>query len=132
MNIHSIDAPALAPEGSILLVVQGIKNNQGVIRAALFHATSVFPSDKPFRGFELSIMNGRASLELTKIPVGEYAFAVFHDENNDGKLNQNLLGIPTEAYGFSNNARSLFGPPSFDQAKFTVGTGTITITIDVK
>jgi uncharacterized protein (DUF2141 family) len=44
------------------------------------------------------------------------AIAVYHDENNDGQLNRNRLGIPTERYGFSRNARGLTGPPGFEQA----------------
>lgn len=133
--IHSSVSPTTPSpqnEGTITLIVRGMKNNHGVVRAALFHSSNIFPSDKPFRGIEIAIKERQASVEIPHVPAGEYALAVFHDENNDGKLNQNFLGIPTEAYGFSNNARALFGPPAFEEAKFTVTNSSITITIEVK
>ncbi len=53
-----------------------------------------------------------------RIPPGVYALSAFHDKNNNGKLDTNLLSMPIEDYGASNNARGTFGPPSFEDAKF--------------
>lgn len=53
------------------------------------------------------------------LPAGEYAFSLFHDGNDNSKLDTNILGIPSEQYGFSNNAGS-FGPAKFSDAKFTL------------
>ena len=55
---------------------------------------------------------------LEEIPEGEYAIAVFHDENTNGKLDTNFLGIPKEQYGFSNHAKGQMKPPKFEDAKF--------------
>ena len=52
------------------------------------------------------------------MPGDEDAIAVIHDEDMNGKLETNLLGIPTEGYGFSNDAKSLVGVPSFSDASF--------------
>ena len=54
------------------------------------------------------------------LAYGQYAIAVYHDKNKNGLLDTNMLGIPLEEYGFSNNARGRFGPASWSQAKFTV------------
>ncbi|MYE82014.1 MAG: DUF2141 domain-containing protein [Gammaproteobacteria bacterium] len=54
------------------------------------------------------------------LPAGAYAVAAFHDANGDGELNANLVGMPTECYGFSNDARGFMGPPSFDDAAFSL------------
>lgn len=51
---------------------------------------------------------------------GVYAIAVYHDENDDHDFNRNLLGMPTEGYGFSNDAPALVGLPSFDATRFIV------------
>ena len=59
---------------------------------------------------------------LNNIPQGDYAIALFHDRNSDGKCNRNLLGIPTEGYGFSNNVLPILRTPSFDKTKFKVDT----------
>jgi uncharacterized protein (DUF2141 family) len=53
-----------------------------------------------------------------KIPYGKYAVTIFHDVNGDTELNSNFMGIPKEPYGFSNNPRAMFGPPSFEQSLF--------------
>ena len=54
------------------------------------------------------------------VEPGEYALTVLHDENGNGKLDTNLLGMPKEGYGVSNNAFRRFGPPRFREAKITV------------
>jgi uncharacterized protein (DUF2141 family) len=48
------------------------------------------------------------------------AIAVYQDLDSNDVLTKNGLGIPTEPYGFSNNARGTFGPPRFDKAQLTV------------
>ena len=66
------------------------------------------------------------------LPAGEYAIAVFHDENLNNKLDRHALGYPLEAYGFSNNARGKFGPPKYQAATFQLGEETVELTISLK
>jgi uncharacterized protein (DUF2141 family) len=54
------------------------------------------------------------------VPAGTYAVSSFHDENGNNKLDRNSLGVPSEGYGFSNDAQGTAGPPTFSQAQFTV------------
>ena len=54
---------------------------------------------------------------------GDYAVAVYHDENDDRDFNRNPLGLPTEGYGFSNDAPTAFGLPDFDRVRFTLPPG---------
>ena len=54
------------------------------------------------------------------LPVGVYAVSFYIDSNNNQKLDYNFLGVPTEQFGFSNNAMGFFGSPSFDQASFRI------------
>jgi uncharacterized protein (DUF2141 family) len=58
-------------------------------------------------------------VQLTDLPDGPLAISLFQDTNGNGKLDSNAMGMPTEPYGFSNNAAGNFGPPSFAQAQFT-------------
>ena len=60
------------------------------------------------------------AFSFSGLAAGRYALAVIHDLDGDGGLTQNLLKIPTEPYGFSNNARGMFGPPEFTAAAFSV------------
>ena len=71
------------------------------------------------------------SILLTRYPKGEYAIALWHDENNDGKLNKNWLGMPTEGYGFSNNVFGAFGPPDYEECTFKIREGEIR-NLDIK
>ena len=58
------------------------------------------------------------SYTFQKVPNGAYAATVFYDENGNGKLDKNILGIPTEKSGFSNNVKAILGPAKFDKVKF--------------
>jgi len=66
----------------------------------------------------IKIRKSQARCDFEDIPPGNYAMAVVHDENMNGKLDANWVGIPTEGYGFSNNAKALLGAPSFSAASF--------------
>jgi len=70
--------------------------------------------------------------KISDVPYGDYGIAAFHDENSNGKMDKNLLGIPKERYGFSNNVRATFGPPKWEKAKFAVKNSTTNISIEVK
>ena len=67
---------------------------------------------------------------LIQLPKGDYSVAIYQDVNNDKELNTNLVGIPKEPYGFSNNVMGAFGPPSFEAAKVQFpSTNSITINL---
>ncbi len=53
-----------------------------------------------------------------KLPKGDYAIAIFHDIDDNEELNTSRVGFPQEPYGFSNNARGMFGPPNFKDSSF--------------
>jgi uncharacterized protein (DUF2141 family) len=86
------------------------------MRVALYSEHNVFLSEKPEFGGTAQIHNHEATAEFTNVPFGSYAVSAFHDENANAKLDLGIFG-PIEKYGFSNGARGLFGPPSFDKAK---------------
>jgi uncharacterized protein (DUF2141 family) len=75
---------------------------------------------------------GQVRLVFKGLAAGQYAATAFHDLDSNGKLNANLMGLPTEPYGFSNNARGNFGPPAFKDAVITLGEQDLTIEISVK
>ncbi|GIV33928.1 MAG: hypothetical protein KatS3mg031_1463 [Chitinophagales bacterium] len=107
--------------GSILVInITGIKSVKGVINVALFNSASTFNTEKAFRTMIAEITSSYMEIQFDSIPPDTYAFAVFHDENANGKLDQNVLGIPKEGFAFSNNAMGGFGPPNFSQASFFI------------
>jgi len=66
----------------------------------------------------IKIRKTQARCDFEDVPPGTYALAVIHDENMNGKLETNWLGIPKEGYGFSNDAKGILGAPSFAAASF--------------
>lgn len=70
------------------------------------------------------------SLAFEDIKPGKYAVMVMHDENDNGKLDSNILGIPKEGYGFSNNPR-VMRQPTFDESMIEIKDADVAITINV-
>lgn len=98
--------------------VSNIASTKGKIMFALYTHPRGFPqqAQNAFAVKSVPATKGKVLVSFTGIPSGTCAIAVYHDANNDGKLNTNALGIPKEIYGFSNNARPMFSAPSFDEA----------------
>jgi uncharacterized protein (DUF2141 family) len=121
--------PALSAQsvntGTLTVRVVNARNANGEIRVALFKDAQGFPGDA-----SLAFRTQRAQIDphtlsatvvFTEIPQGVYAVSVFHDENGNGRLDKNFVGIPKEEYGASNNPAKKMGPPAFDEAKFSLG-----------
>ena len=95
-------AQAASPQGSVIHVeVVGLRNNKGQVFCALYASAEGFPKDrqKAIRRDTSSISDKKASCEFSLIEPGTYAVSVFHDENSNGKLDTNFLGIPREGVG---------------------------------
>lgn len=74
----------------------------------------------------------QARCDFEDIPPGTYALVVIHDENMNGKLDRNVLGIPTEGYGFSNDPKSVFHAPSFSAASFSYNGEDLELTVRLR
>jgi len=99
--------------------ISGISKIKGSLFIAIFRATDDFPVfGKQFKGIVKEVEGKSQNYTFDNLPEGEYALAIYQDENRNKILDKNLLGIPTEIYGFSNNARRNFSAPSFQEAKF--------------
>lgn len=105
----------------INITVSGIRDIVGTMNAALYNNASSFNNpNQAYKQLFIPVNATTMTLKFDSIPPGEYAFGLFHDENNNQVLDQNFLGIPREGFAFSNNAMGTFGPPSWNQAKFTL------------
>jgi uncharacterized protein (DUF2141 family) len=134
-------APPKAPEprpsghGRVEVNMTGFKTEEGTARVAFFLDARVWPDGNGsiFATAVVPISGGQASAVFEDVPAGSFAVSVFHDENGNGELDSVALGIPSEAYGFSGDARNMFGPPSFEKARMELAAGeTKQITIRVK
>jgi uncharacterized protein (DUF2141 family) len=99
--------------------ISGISKIKGSLFIAIFRATDDFPVfGKQYKGIVKEVAGKTQNYNFDNLPEGEYAVAIYQDANRNKILDKNLLGIPTEIYGFSNNARRTFSAPSFQEAKF--------------
>lgn len=93
---------------------------QGTVMLALFKGEQSYDQGSaPYAQAKKKVSAARHTLAFSDLTDGEYAVKVMHDENDNGSLDTNLFGVPTEGYGFSNNGGS-FGPASFEEAKVIV------------
>lgn len=103
----------------LTVTVSGLKNNTGVIKIGLYNSDGTFLKTT-YKSLSSEIKNNKAVATFTDLPTGEYAISTYHDENNNGKLDKNMMGIPSEDYAASNNAKGFMGPPAYKDAKFVV------------
>jgi uncharacterized protein (DUF2141 family) len=117
-----IGPAAAGGEGETLTVdVSGLKHKRGKLVAKLFRRGDGAPKGQGYRRIAKNLTSTQPKLEFRGVPYGQYALFLFHDENDNGTVDHNLLGIPSEPLGFSAEFRpSLFsGIPDFDDLQFS-------------
>ena len=118
--------------GTLTVVLQGFESDEGaaVVRLDSSEATFIQGEDF-FQVARAEIEGGEAEVTFADVPYGPYALSAFHDQNENEELDTGAFGIPLEAYGFSNDARGQFGPPSYTDSafQFTPDSTTVTITV---
>lgn len=98
---------------SLTIEITGLRNNDGHVHLELSNEKG-----KKIKGITKNIIENTCVIIINNLKPGKYAFKYFHDENKNDKLDSNWIGIPIEGYGFANNAKGIFGPPSFKETIF--------------
>ena len=136
-------AASAARSSELRVTVIGLRSESGELLIGLYESA---------KGFEGAIANAKTSgimadrnrlvgvamrargsqqAVFAQLPPGRYAVIVIHDENDNGRLDANAIGIPTEGYGFSNDARGFLSAPSFDAAAVTIGDADASIVLSL-
>lgn len=115
-------------QSKIIAQISNVRNNQGVCQVCLYNNATSFSGDggTPVQCVQSPVTNGTSEAQFENVPAGDYAIMVFHDANQNKKLDQNFLGIPKEGYGASRNKLPFASAPSFNDNKFTVQDKTTT------
>jgi len=115
------------------LVVSNFVNDKGICRACIFNSESSFSGEggAPVKCVQVQIKNKKAFVSFDELEAGSYAVFLFHDANNNNKMDKNFMGIPKEGYGASRNKLPFASAPSFRDNKFDLPAGK-TLQLQVK
>jgi|WetSurMetagenome_2_1015567.scaffolds.fasta_scaffold64964_2 uncharacterized protein (DUF2141 family) len=125
---------ALPVQAATLTVhVGNVDPKGGTLRLSLYDA-AVWSQDEdnPIASANVPAVAPETTVTLKDIAPGVYGIKLFQDTNNNGKFDQNFLGLPLEHYGFSRDARPFLTTPGFSRTKFTVGEGADEIAIKLQ
>lgn len=121
-------ATPLASASDLTVNVEGIAQAKGKINLGLFDAAT-YDGNGAVNGAILTVEGDSVTTVFEGLAPGEYAIKLYHDVNDDGEMNTNPFGMPTEPFAFSNDAKGRFGPAKWEAAKFTVEADGTTHTI---
>lgn len=113
MSVSAEEAPV-----ELTLEIQGISPSEGTLMIAVFDSRDAWDGGAPVRGMRASVDGETLSALVEALPPGRYGVKMYHDVNGNGELDTNIMGIPSEPFAFSNNARGRFGPASWSDAAF--------------
>ncbi|WP_301750868.1 DUF2141 domain-containing protein [uncultured Erythrobacter sp.] len=127
-------AAAPAQTGEVVITVTDIRSAKGVVRACMTTRADIFPKciKDPAAHRTVVPANGKVEIRFTGVKPGQYAIALLHDENNNGKADRAMGMMPKEGYGFSRDAPVRMAPPKFTDAVFALGAGTSRVTIKMR
>ncbi len=125
---------AISPAGAAELTVKlhGIRAQGGLVKVALVESQDAWDGKtSPTRGTGGPATGEDATFAFKDLKPGDYAVMITHDENGNGKLDTNVMGMPLEGYGFSNNPQ-VMRKPTWDEARFSVADSDVVIDIDLR
>ena len=119
--------------GNLIVNISGFPSSDGFAMVALNN------SEESYKGGEneavaktkVKVVDQKAQVIFANLPYGSYGVSLYHDENTNGKMDKNVMGIPKEAYGFSNNAKGFFGKPDYKDVKFELNSAEMQIVINL-
>ena len=133
MMLMAFAQGALAAD--LAVTIGNIQDGSGQVLVGLFNSEAAFPK-QGYQGRSVPALQRDADssirVSFAGLPAGTYAVSAVHDKDMNGKLTTNLLGMPTEPYGFSGRGSGTFGPPAFQDVSFRLPDGGAAVTIQIK
>ena len=120
--------------GSITVQIIGLKEIKGMIGISLYNSKKGFPGkhEQAYASAVKKVTSNTESALFEHLPYGTYAVSVMHDENSNGKLDTNFIGIPKEGVGVSNNPKIGMGGPKYNDSIFTLNSKELELTVAMK
>ena len=128
-----VTAGSASSAAEVVVRVSGLSEPLGQVGCSLFAGTTGFPMDNTSaRNLWLPAEAKGVTCRFNDVPEGTYAVSIGHDLNGNKRVDTNFIGLPTEQWGVSNNARPTLRPPRFDEASFRVAVDAKDVVIDIK
>lgn len=124
-------APAVVQATKVQVRVLGVSSDAGIVRVAVCPQADFLKPTCPYRG-RAPARRGTVLVSVAGVPPGIYAVQAHHDANNDGRINRNFFGLPTEGIGVSRAAPMRFGPPRFADAAVSISGALVTLDITLR
>ena len=127
-----IAATGNASAADLQVTLSNLRKTTGTAYIALYNTAGSFPKNGQSIATQyIPVTSSTVDVKFLNLKPGRYAVSAYQDENGNGRLDTNPLGVPLERYGFSNNAVGSFGPPTFNAAAFELS-GNQSITIKLR
>lgn len=133
--IAAEQAPAQQPSpgsGTLTVILSGMTSDEGSLVYAIWSGPQGWLETNNIDDGSVPVKDGSSEIRFESLPYGEYAISVYHDLNDNGKIDTGLFRIPKEPLGTSNDAKIRFGPPRYEDAAFILHQPELTIHISVR
>lgn len=138
LSAATIGAAPAARAADIEITVRNVRGAQGHVMVALYADEAAYAAGRQTAGCMLPAAagtgeaGGAVRAVFAGLPEGRYGIAVYHDLDGDGKLDTNLLGIPTEPFGFGNDAPVRLSRPGFAETAVTLSAEPVSTTVTLR
>lgn len=124
--------PALAHGANLEVRIDGLREARGHVLVALADSAAAWDGQAPARArLRHAVASSSEMIRFEDLPPGSYAISLFHDENDNGEMDKNIVGMPTEGYGFSQNPR-VMRKATFEEARFELAADGGTIVVELR
>ncbi len=132
LGLAGLAVPAAA--GTVTITVTELRSSEGVVRACMTTVEDIFPRCVRDPNSHRAVVRAgnTVTIRFHNVEPGEYAIALLHDENENGKADRVLGMAPKEGYGFSRNAPVRMAPPAWDDAVFSIGSASQNLTVRMR
>lgn len=119
--------------GNLVVNINGFPSSDGFAMVALSNSKESYQGgdDHAIAKTKTMVVNQKVQVIFANLPYGWYGISLYHDENSNGLMDKNAMGIPKEAYGFSNNAKGFFGKPKYKDVMFQLNSAEMQIVINL-
>lgn len=124
----------LYSQSTVTVIIKNIDKAEGKIEMGLYDSSKYWLEDEGQYFEDIIECTDAPSMTITipNVEYGDYAFSLYHDENNNGEMDFRSIWIPKEPYGFSNNPKAKWSKPSFKKCSFPVNQASVTIEVDLQ